>query len=259
MRFHERLAARGALTLGAMALSLIVCTNALAQATAVDPAAVQKMERMSEFLDGLKQFSVDTQSIVEEVRFSGHRVDYDLAAKVFVKRPNKLSAARTGELMNEHLIYDGKTLTLHRPADKTYSTAPAPETIEKMIDFARETVGVLLPAADLVYRGAHPLMMQDVSLAAVVGKTVIDGVTCDHLLFSRPEVDFQVWIAEGAKPFPCKYVVTETSTPTKLSITTFMRNWNFNPVVEEAKFGFVPPKGARAIPMPHEAADTSAK
>jgi hypothetical protein len=95
-------------------------------------------------------------------------------------------------------------------------------------------------------------MMQDVALAAVVGRTVIDGVTCEHLLFSRPGVDFQVWIAEGAKPWPCKYVVTETDTPTRLSITTFLRNWNSSPVVEDAKFSFVPPKDGRAIPMPHE-------
>ena len=68
-----------------------------------------------------------------------------------------------------------------------------------MIDFARETVGILLPAADLLYRNAFPLLMQDVNLAGVVGKAVIGGVKCDHLLFSRPGVDFQVWVAEGKK------------------------------------------------------------
>jgi len=254
MRICKRLIAARGVALGAMALSLIVSTDALAQAPAVDPAAVQKMKRMSDFLEAQQQFSVETQSIVEEIGFSGHRVDYDLTANVVVKRPNKLSAVRTGELMNEHLFYDGKTLTLYRPADKTYASATAPDTIERMIDFARETVGILLPAADLVYRGAYPLMMQDVSLAAVVGKATIGGVSCDHLLFSRPGVDFQVWIAEGDKPWPCKYVVTETDTPTKLSITTFLSGWNFSPVVQDAKFTFVPPKDARAIPLPHEAA-----
>ena len=248
----KRLISAGRTALGVVALSVLVCTGALAQAPAVDPAAVQKMKRMSDFLEAQQQFSVETQSIVEEMKFSGHRVDYDLTAKVVVKRPNKLSAVRTGELMNEHLLYDGKTLTLYRPADKSYATAAAPDTIERMIDFARETVGVLLPAADLVYRGAYPLMMQDVSLAAVVGKATIGGVNCDHLLFSRPGVDFQIWIAEGDKPWPCKYVVTETDTPTKLSITTFLSDWNFAPAVQDAKFTFVPPKDARVIPMPHE-------
>jgi hypothetical protein len=253
MRISKRVIAAGAMALGLLTLPVIVSTDALAQAPAVDPAAVQKFKRMTEFLDGLQQFSVNTQSIIEEMRYSGHRVDFDLSAKVTVKRPNKLSAARSGQLLNEQLFYDGKTLTLYRPSEKTYATDAAPATVEKMIDFARETVGVLLPAADLAYRGAFPLMMQDVSLAAVVGQTVIGGVKCDHLLFSRPGVDFQIWIAVGKQPWPCKYVVTETDTPAKLSITTFLSGWNMNPAVQDAQFKFVPPKGAKAIPMPREA------
>jgi hypothetical protein len=79
------------------------------------------------------------------------------------------------------------------------------------------------------------------------------GVKCDHLLFSRPGVDFQIWIAAGNRPWPCKYVVTETDTPAKLSITTFLSGWNMNPAVQDAQFKFVPPKGAKAIPMPREA------
>jgi len=253
MRISRRLIAAGATALALSTLPAIVSTDALAQAPGVDPAAVQKFKRMTDFLDGLQQFSVNTQSIIEEMRFSGHRVDFDLSAKVAVKRPNKLSAARSGQLLNEQLFYDGKTLTLYRPSDKTYASATTSDTIEKMIDFARETVGILLPAADLVYRGAYRLMMQDVSLAAVVGQTVIGGVKCDHLLFSRPGVDFQIWIAAGKQPWPCKYVVTETDTPSKLSITTFLSGWNLKPAVQDAQFNFVPPKGAKAIPMPREA------
>jgi hypothetical protein len=257
MNICKRLIAASGMALGLLTLSVASSPDALAQAPSVDPAAVQNLKRMGEFLDGLQQFSVNTQSIIEETRFSGHRVDYDLAAKVAVKRPNKLSAARSGEFMNEKLFYDGKTLSLYRPTDNTYARAPAPATIEKMVDFARETVGIVLPAADLVYRGASKLMLQDISLAAVVGKATVGGVKCDHLLFSRPGVDFQIWIAEGKQPFPVKYVVTETDTPSKSSITTFLSGWNISPVLKDPLFNFVPPKGAKAIPLPHEAVATS--
>jgi len=259
MNACKRLIAAGGMALGLLTFSVVASTDALAQAPAVDPAAMQKLKRMSDYLEGLQQFSVNTQSIVEETRFSGHRVDFDLAAKVTVKRPNKLIAVRSGELMNEQLFYDGKTLSLYRPLDKTYAFASAPATIEKMIDFARETVGILLPAADLVYRGAYPLMTQDLKLAAVVGRAEVGGVKCDHLLFSRPGVDFQIWIAEGKQPWPCKYVVTETDTPEKLSITTFMNGWNLKPDVQDARFNFVPPKGAKVIPLPKEATDAAAR
>jgi hypothetical protein len=73
------------------------------------------------------------------------------------------------------------------------------------------------------------------------------------LLFSRHDVDFQIWIAEGDRPWPCKYVVTETGIPAKLSITTFLSDWNISPAVQDAQFNFVPPKDARAIPLPRAA------
>ena len=44
--------------LGVLALSATVATEVRAQAPAVDPAAVQKLKQMTEFLDGLPQFSV---------------------------------------------------------------------------------------------------------------------------------------------------------------------------------------------------------
>jgi hypothetical protein len=247
-KWNRRIVA-GCVALGTAALMGTVSVEASAQAPTVDPAAVQKLKQMTTFLDGLQQFSVRTQNTIGDMHASGHRVDYDLAANVTVKRPNRLHAARVGQLMDQRFYYDGKTLALHNPAQKVYATKAAPETIEKMIDFARETVGILLPAADLLYRNAFPLLMQDVTVAVVVGKAVVDGVKCDHLLFSRPGVDFQVWVTEGRQPWPRKYVVTEMDTPARLSVTTLFSNWNMTPAVDDAQFHFVPPKGASEIPF----------
>jgi hypothetical protein len=116
-----------------------------------------------------------------------------------------------------------------------------------MLDFARESLGLGIPAADLIYRNAFPLLMQDVTLAVVLDKTVIGGVRCDHLLFSRPGVDFQVWVADSGHPMPYKYVVTDTGTPAWLSVTTVMSDWNLAPAVAEAQFTFVPPQGTKGI------------
>jgi hypothetical protein len=232
---------------GVLTLLVAVSTDARAQTPAVDPAAVEILKRMTNFLDGLQQFSVNTHSIIEEMHVSGHRVDYDVSASVTVKRPNKLRAVRTGELMNESLFYDGKTMTLYKPSEKVYATEKAGDTIEKMITFARETAGILFLSADLLYRNAFPLLMQDVTLAVAVGKPVISGVKYDHVLFSRPGVDFQIWITEGKRPWPARYTVTETGTPALLSISTVLRDWNIAPAVDDAQFKFVPPKGAQAI------------
>jgi len=232
---------------GVLALAAAVPTEVRAQTPAVDPAAVGILKDMAEYLGSLPQFSVHTQNTLEDELDSGHRVDFDVSANVIISRPNKLYAERRGDLIDQDFYYDGKTLTLYNPSDMVYATETAPGTIEEMFAYARGSLGLMIPAADLVYRNAFPLLMQDVTLAMVIGKTVIDGVRCHHLLFSRPGVDFQLWVAEHGKPLPYKYVVTDTGTPEGISTTTVMSDWNLAPAVSDARFSFTPPKGVRRI------------
>ena len=246
----RKLTSRMAMALSAFGLLLLVTTfptEAQAQAPAVDPAATQILQRMTAYLASLQKFSVHTQNNLEDELDSGHRVDFDISADVILSRPNKLRAERKGDLVDQTFYYDGKTLTLYNPAEQVYATEPAPGTIEEMLDFARESLGLMVPVADLVYRNAFPLLIQDVTLAVVIGKSVIGGVKCDHLLFSRPGVDFQVWVAEGDQPLPYKYVVTDTGTSARLSISTVMSDWNSSPTVADSRFTFVPPKEAKLI------------
>jgi hypothetical protein len=233
--------------LGVLTLLATVNTEVRAQAPTVDPAATQILRRMTDYLGSLKQFSVHTQNDIEDLLDSGHKVDYNVSASVTLSRPNKLRAERKGDLSNQVFYYDGKTLTLYNPSDKVYATDPAPETIEAMLTYAQEKLGLVVPVADLVYPNAYPLLMEGVTLAMGVDKAMIGGVKCDHLLFSRPGVDFQVWVAEGSKPLPYKYVVTDTGTPALLSVSTVMSQWNVAPEVADARFTFVPPKGVKKI------------
>ena len=82
--------------LGVLAWCAIVPSGASAQTPAVDPAAVQILKRMTDFMDGLQKFSVKTQNIIEDEYGSGHRIERDLAASVTVKRPNKLRRRALG-------------------------------------------------------------------------------------------------------------------------------------------------------------------
>jgi hypothetical protein len=109
---------------------------------------------MTEYLGSLRQFSVHTQNTIEDELDSGHRIDYDIPAKVIISRPNKLQAERRGDLTDQVFYYDGKTLTLYNPTDKVYATELAPGTIEEVLDFTRESLGLMIPAADLIYRNA---------------------------------------------------------------------------------------------------------
>ena len=244
-----RLVNRTSLTLLLVAASLVSASSAEIPATAptVDPAATQILKRMADYIGSLKQFSVQTQGTLEDLDDAGHRVDFDVSARAIVSRPNKILAERKGDLIDQVFYYDGKHLTLCNPLDKVYATVSAPATIDGTLHYVRDTLGLIIPVSDLLYSNAFPLLMQHVTYAAVVRKAFINGVKCDHLTFSRPGVDFQVWVADSGKPLPMKYVVTDTGYPDLLSISTVMSDWNVAPAVPDARFNFVPPMGAKPI------------
>lgn len=228
-------------------LSVTVPIEARAETPAVDPAATEILKRMTDYLGSLKQFSVQTQNTLEEILNSGHRIDLDVSASVLISRPNKIRSERKGEMVDQVFYYDGKTLTLYNPSFNVYATEPAPDTFKGLFKYMYESLGFGIPVSDLVYPDSYSLLMQDVTFAAVIGETHINGVKCDHLLFSRPGVDFQIWVSDGNKPLPLKYVVTDTAMAGKLSITTVMTDWNVKPSVNDSEFTFLPPEWTQKI------------
>lgn len=238
------------------ALSAAGATTAGAQSPAIDPMALQGLQRSLTQLYNASQIRVHTVSTVEDLDEAGHRIDRDLTADITIKRPNGLLTVRTSEGKDGRLYYNGKTLTLFDQLHNVYASKPAPPTIEGMITLARERVGIVMPAADLLYRDAFAQLTKDMSLAKVVGTQVIGGVKCDHLLFSRPGADFQLCVATGPAPWPVKYIVTDTSTPARLSVSTEFTSWTAPTTIEAATFEFVPPPGAQATEfLPVQAAD----
>lgn len=213
----------------------------------VDPAAIDILKRMTDHLGSLEQFSVHTQNTIEDLTPSGHRIDLDISAKVIVSRPNKIRSERKGEQVNQIFYYNGKVLTLFNPTEKVYSTVEAPDTFYGLFQYMYESLGFNLPISDLVQKDVFPLLIQDVILAKVVGTTYIDGIKCDHLLFSRPGVDFQLWVSKDSNPLPLKYVVTDTATFGPLSISTRMDDWDVDSIIDESQFTFINSEGAQSI------------
>ena len=218
-----------------------------AQSPGVEPQAVAILKRMTDYLAGLKQFSVETRSSIDAVLTSGQKLQFDNGATATVQRPNKLYARRKGDLLNQAFYYDGKSLSLINPDDRYYATVAAPGTLEEMLDFAKAKLGVFIPAGDLLYKNAFELLTQDVKAGFIVGKGIVDGVRCDHLAFRGPEVDWQIWIEEGAKPLPRKYLITSTQDPGSPQFTILMSDWNTAPQLTDFAFAFTPPQGARKI------------
>ena len=187
------------------------------------------------------------QPDVEDRLASGQRGAHVVAADLTLSRPDKRRAQRQGEPVNQVFYYDGKQLTLYDRGDQVYATVAAPPTLGAMLGFAQSSLGLVLPAADLLYPDAYPLLMEGVTSATVIGKSSIGGVSCDHLAFSRPGVDFQVWVADSGPALPYKYIVTDTGTPALLSVSIVMSDWSSDRSLSAAEFDFTPPPGTEKI------------
>ena len=231
----------------AFGLTVVACGAAVAQPADIDPQATKLLKASTDFVAAQKQFSVETRLALEIVLKSGQKIELNHVAKQAVQRPNKLRAERVGDLVDQVFYYDGKSLTLHNPKDKVYATVAAPNTIEGMLDFARESLDIVAPAADLVYRDAYNILMTDVTSGFVVGKGIIEGVRCDHLAFRAPHVDWQIWIQEGAQPLPRKLVITTRDIVNAPQFSIVIAKWNLAPKFTAQTFSFEPEKGMRQV------------
>ena len=193
---------------------------------------------MSDYLAGRQQFSLKAESTLEAVLTSGQKLQYDSPATLMVSRPNKLRAHRKGDLANQEFFYDGKTLTLYNPRENLYATTAAPATLDETLDFAREKLDILAPAAELLYKNAAEKMLKEASAGFVVGPSIVAGVKCTHLAFRGAEVDWQIWIEDGDKPLPRKFMLTSKQVSGAPQFTVLIRSWDVAPKLKQSGIHF---------------------
>jgi hypothetical protein len=231
----------------AVAAVAALALAAQAQPTGIDPEAQRLLKASTDFLASQQRFSVDTRNTLEVVLTSGQKIEFNHTARSSVQRPNKLRAERTGDLVQQLFVYDGKTLTLYNPKDRAFAQLAAPDTLEAMLDFARTQLDIVAPAGDLLDKNAYGVLMDGVTDSFVVGKAVIEGVRCDHLAFRAPHVDWQIWVQEGAQPLPRRLVITTRDLPNAPQFAVTMTKWNLKPSFDAQTFKFTPAAGATKV------------
>ena len=99
----------------------------------------------------------------------------------------------------------GRLLTILGKNMNIYTQVTIPGSIDHLVDELREKYNRPLPAADLLTSNSYDELMEDVVDVKDLGRGVIGGRECDHLAFRKKDVDWQIWIAQGSRPYPCRY------------------------------------------------------
>ena len=92
-------------------------------------------------------------------------------------------------------------------------------------------------------------LMEDVYDFKDLGSGVINGTECDFLAFRKDEVDFQIWIAQGDRPHPCKYVVTSRLVADGPQYSVEIRNWKTATKLRPMSFAFQNATNAEKIDL----------
>jgi len=203
------------------------------------------LKAMSDYMAAQKVISLTYDSIFEVVTDEKQKLQIATSGTVDLVRPDKIRTTRQSGFSNTEMVFDGKTLTLLGKGQNAYIQAEVPGTIDNLVDQLRDKYHRQLPGADLLVQNVYDALMGDVTNVKDLGSGIIGGVECDHLAFRSQETDWQIWIAQGDKPYPCRYVITSTGVDQAPQFTMEITKWTTGGA--EGNFAFSPPAGARRL------------
>jgi hypothetical protein len=239
----------------ALVLALAVTGIASISAARADEAQAKSLfKAMSDYLAAQKAISLNYDTNLEIVSTQQEKVGLASSGTVTLNRPDKLHVTRAGGFANVEMVFDGKTLTLLGKNANLYAQVEAPGTIDQLVDVLRDKYQRPVPGADLLTSDPDKELMPLVTDVKDLGSGVIRGIECDHLAFRTEEVDWQIWIAQGARPYPCRYVITSKQVTGWPQYTLDITAWKTGTEVASDSFKLEIPSGAKKL-MPDEIPD----
>jgi hypothetical protein len=238
-----------AATISATALILTVGFGPPSGARADAAAAKSLLKAMSDYLAAQKAISFSYDTNLEIVTKDKQKLALASSGTIILSRPDKLRATRTGGFADVEAVFDGKILTLLGKNTNLYGQVEVPGTIDHLVDELRNKYKRPVPGADLLLANVYDQLMPAVINVKDLGSGVIGGVECDHLAFRTKEVDWQIWIAQGDRPYPCRYVITSKLVANGPQYSVQVRDWKAGNEVTSDDFSFKNAMNAKKIDL----------
>ena len=215
--------------------------------SAIDPQSDALLKRMAAYLRALPSFTVHATNTLQVMLVTGEKLDFEAVSEVSVRRPDRMRSRRTGVVGSADFFYDGKTATIFDTATKFFTVNPVPSSIESMLPVFVDLLGVDVPGADLLYTDAYEGLMAEVTHAQHVAIEDVGGVRTHHLAFRGREVDWQIWIEDGERPLPRRYLITTKWMTGAPQFGIALNEWNVSPRLDDKTFIFEAPPEARKV------------
>lgn len=230
------------------ARATLLCAALVHTAAHADEADAKRLlKAMSDYMAAQKAISFDFDSNLDLVTTQQQRLTLAASGTVVLNRPDKLHVTRRGGFANMEMSFDGKTVTLLGKNSNMAAQVEAAGTIDQLVDVLRDKYHRPVPGADLLMSDPYKELMPEVTDVKDLGSGVIRGVECDHLAFRTREVDWQIWIAQGASPYPCRYSITSRKVVGAPEYRLDIRDWKAGAQVAADTFKLSIPAGAQKL------------
>lgn len=233
----------------AVALCLIILSGMTTQARADEADAKRILKAMSDYVAGEKSISFNFDATLEVVTTDNQKLALASSGDVVLDRPNKIKVTRAGGFTDMEMLFNGEKLTILGNNLNLYTELDVPGTIDQLVDVLKDKYNRPLPAADLLLTNAYDQLMADVTDIKDLGSGVINGKECDHLAFRKEDVDWQIWIAQGKRPYPVRYSITSKTMKSAPQYTIVIRDWKDGLMVLPTLFTFKNMKKADKVEL----------
>lgn len=238
-----------------MFLSIIfLVANSTIAASAEDPDIDQQamaiMMKMADFISKAKSFSVTIDSGYDSVQDNGEKIEYGSIRKLIIDRPNRAREdVEQRDGTRADFIFNGKEIFFYNAKDNVYGRIEIPGTVDDAIEYFTEELDMRLPLSELFLVDLPTILREDVLILDYVDMQKIDSANCDHLAARTDNIDFQVWIEQGAKPLLRRVIITYKNASGQPQYRAELSDWDFSPKISDSFFTIKPPKGAEEIPF----------
>lgn len=165
-----------------------------------------------------------------------------------IQRPGSFRVDVVSGGKREVFISDGELFTIYRPQKNIYAQLEADDTI---LGTMFKAIGGLTLQAKLIefFWTVDYLSVGAEDIKVTAGGSIeIRGTACRKYEVARGAEGWDVWIAQGEAPFPCR-LISRTTDQSASTAQTNELSWTLKPAFSAETFVFKPPANAKAVPL----------
>jgi hypothetical protein len=169
--------------------------------------------------------------------------------KVTLKAPNRMHVDKKGDKGHKEFFSNGKSFSLYSHDKNQYATAPATMSLIEFIDSLSGYYGIEFPGTDVFYPDFVDNILATSNNLIFLGLAMIGENECYHVAGARDDMTFQIWISSDGRYLPERLTLVYILKPGNPRYSIAYSDWKLNESIDDSKFSFKIPEGAKQIKL----------